>query len=115
MNILSNVPLTPQEELIQEMESIFAWQGEERWSKDMEDSLFDVMSFLPDRQKTQEMIGAGVPWQNLSVDDLEKLKALSDKARGWAHCRNRKPEFVDMNTWKQLHDPANRLPRYDLK
>jgi hypothetical protein len=111
MNVFSTPPLTPEEQLIQGIQGVLDRNGLSNWSADAEDSLWELTRKLPDKETVKRMIEQG-PWKDLTVDDVEQLRKLSDQADGWAHARNGKPEFVDRKTWEQIHDPANRLPRY---
>jgi hypothetical protein len=79
----------------------------------MEDSLWELTQKLPDKETVKRVIERA--WYNLTLKDVEELRELSDKAGGWGHARDGKPVFVDRKTWEDIHDPKNRLPRYDLR
>lgn len=102
-------PQTAEQQLIQAMQLVFERNGNRGWALDMEDSLWELTKKLPDKEAVKRMLA---PWYDLSLEDVEELKELSDKAGGWAHARNGKPVFVDRKAWEEIHDPANRLPRY---
>lgn len=109
MNVFSTPPLTPEEQLIQGIQGVLDRNGLSSWTADVEDSLWLLTRKLPDKETVERMIEG--QWKDLTVDDVEQLRKLSDQADGWAHARN-EPQFVDKKEWGQIHDPANRLPRY---
>lgn len=103
-------PRTAKQRLIQAMQLVFDRNANSNWNSDMEDSLWELTQKLPDKEAVKRVIGQA--WYNLTLKDVEELRELSDKAGGWAHARDGKPVFVDRSTWKDIHDPKNRLPRY---
>lgn len=105
-------PPTARQQLIHTMQLVFDRNANSNWSFDMEDSLWDLTQKLPDRETVKRIIE--LAWYNLSLQDVEELRELSDKAGGWAHARDGKPVFVDRSTWKDIHAPKNRLARYEL-
>jgi hypothetical protein len=106
-------PLTAQQRLIQAMQLVFDKNANSEWNYDMEDSLWGLTQKLPDKETVKRVIDQA--WYNLTLEDVEELRELSDKAGGWAHARDGKPVFVDRSTWKDIHTPKNRLPRYSLR
>ena len=107
-------PQTPEQKLIQAMQLVFDRNGNSDWGADMEDSLWELTRKLPNKEMVKRMLEQA-PWYDLTLKDVEELRELSDRARGWVHARDGKPVFVDRSTWKDIHDPKNRLPRYDLR
>lgn len=106
-------PRTAKQRLIQAMQLVFDRNANSNWNFDMEDSLWELTQKLPDKEAVKRVIGQA--WYNLTLKDVEELRELSDRAGGWAHARNGKPVFVDRPTWKDIHAPKNRLPRYSLR
>jgi hypothetical protein len=107
-------PQTPEQKLIQAMQLVFDRNGNSYWGFDMEDSLWELTQKLPNKETVKRMLKQA-PWYDLSLQDVEELRELSDNAGGWAHARDGKPVFVDRKTWGDIHDPKNRLPRYTLR
>jgi len=106
-------PRTAEQQLIQAMQLVFDRNGNSGWAFDMEDSLWELTEKLRDKKTVKRMLDQA-PWYDLTLEDVEELRELSEKAGGWAHARDGKPVFVDRSTWKEIHAPKNRLPRYSL-
>ncbi|HXU37721.1 MAG TPA: toll/interleukin-1 receptor domain-containing protein [Blastocatellia bacterium] len=105
-------PRTTKQRLIQAMQLVFDRNANSNWNYDMEDSLWDLTQRLPDKETVKRVIDQA--WYNLTLEDVEELRELSDKAGGWVHAREGKPVFVDRKTWKEIHHSANRLAHYSL-
>lgn len=99
-------PLTAEQHLIQAMQLVFDRNGNSGWAFDMEDSLWELTEKLPDKKTVKRMLDQA-PWYDLSLEDVEKLRELSDKAGGWARGRHGKPVFVDRKAWKEIHHNWN--------
>jgi hypothetical protein len=104
-------PRKAEQQLIQAMQLVFDRNGNSHWRYDMEDSLWELTQKLPNKETVKRMLKQA-PWYDLNLKDVEELRELSDKAGGWAHARDGRPVFVDRTAWEEIHDPANRLPRY---
>lgn len=94
------------QQLIQAMQLVFERNGNSGWAFDMEHSLWELTEKLPDKETVKRMLDQA-PWYDLRLEDVEKLRELSDKAGGWAHARDGKPVFVDRKAWKEIHDNWN--------
>jgi hypothetical protein len=99
-------PRTAEQQLIQAMQLVFDRNGNSGWAFDMEHSLWELAEKLPDKETVKRMLDQA-PWYDLSLEDVEELRELSDKAGGWAHARDGKPVFVDRKAWKEIHDNWN--------
>lgn len=94
------------QKLIQAMQLVFERNGNSGWAGDMEHSLWELTEKLPDKVTVKRMLDQA-HWYDLSLEDVEELRELSDKAGGWAHTRDGKPVFVDRKAWKGIHDNWN--------
>jgi len=99
-------PRPAEQKLIQAMQLVFERNGNSGWAFDMEHSLWELTEKLPDKETVKRMLDQA-PWYDLSLEDVEELRELSDKAGGWAHARDGKPVFVDRKAWKEIHDNWN--------
>jgi hypothetical protein len=110
MNFTS-APLTPDQQLTEAIQEVLDRNVPSPGAYDAEDSLYELTRKLPDKETVNRMIEQG-SWFDLNLKDVELLRELSDRAGGWAHARDGKLVFVDLATWKRIHDPVNRPQRH---